>query len=235
MTDRSLSRVAVFMPALNEEEALPRILAVMPDWVSIVVVGDNGSTDRTARVAAAGGAHVVQEVERGYGAACLAGIRYLAARVPRPDVLVFMDADGSDDPGDLERLARPIVDGHADMVLGVRRGFGGDVGTILPHARLGNRIVLGFVSLLFRQSFADLPPFRAVRFSSLLDLDMDDRNWGWTLQMQIRAGRAGLCIQETEVTHRRRTEGRSKISGSLIMSIRVGAKMFYTIARERLR
>lgn len=235
MTDRSLSRVAVFMPALNEEEALPRILAVMPDWVSIVVVGDNGSTDRTARVAAAGGAHVVQEVERGYGAACLAGIRYLAARVPRPDILVFMDADGSDDPGDLERLVRPIVDGHAEMVLGVRGGVGGDVGTILPHARLGNRMVLGLVSLFFRQSFADLPPLRAVRFSSLLDLDMDDRNWGWTLQMQIRAGRAGLRIQETEVTHRRRTEGRSKISGSLIMSIRVGAKMFYTIARERLR
>ena len=235
MTDRSLSRVAVFMPALNEEEALPRILAVMPDWVSIVVVGDNGSTDRTARVAVAGGAHVVQEVERGYGAACLAGIRYLAARVPRPDILVFMDADGSDDPGDLERLVRPIVDGHAEMVLGVRGGVGGDVGTILPHARLGNRMVLGLVSLFFRQSFADLPPLRAVRFSSLLDLDMDDRNWGWTLQMQIRAGRAGLRIQETEVTHRRRTEGRSKISGSLIMSIRVGAKMFYTIARERLR
>jgi len=146
-----------------------------------------------------------------------------------------MDADGSDDPADLERLVRPIIDGHADMVLGVRRGVGGDVGTILPHARLGNRLVLGLVSLVFGQSFADLPPFRAIRFSSLSTLEMDDRNWGWTLQMQIRAARMALRVLEVDVAHRRRTEGRSKISGSLVMSLRVGAKMFYTIARERLR
>ena len=235
MTDRGLSNVAVFMPALNEEAALPPILDSIPDWVSIVVVGDNGSTDRTAEVASEGGAHVVHEAERGYGAACLAGVRYLASRTPPPDVLVFMDADGSDDPADLERLVRPIVDDHADMVLGVRRGVGGDVGTILPHARLGNRLVLGLVSLFFRQSFADLPPFRAVRFSSLLSLQMDDRNWGWTLQMQIRAARSDLRVREIDVAHRRRTEGRSKISGSLVMSLRVGAKMFHTIVRERFR
>ena len=235
MTDRGLSNVAVFMPALNEEDALPPILESIPDWVSIVVVGDNGSTDRTAEVASKGGAHVVYEAERGYGAACLAGIRYLASRPSPPDILVFMDADGSDGPADLKRLVQPIVDGHADMVLGVRRGVGGDVGTILPHARLGNRLVLGLVSLFFRESFADLPPFRAIRFPTLLSLEMDDRNWGWTLQMQIRATRADLRIREIDVTHRRRTEGQSKISGSLVMSLRVGAKMFYTIARERLR
>jgi len=235
MMDLGMSNVAVFMPALNEEAALPPILDSIPDWVSIVVVGDNGSSDRTAEVAAEGGARVVHEHERGYGAACLAGIRYLASLSPPPDVLVFMDADGSDDPADLERLVRPIIDGHADMVLGVRRGVGGDVGTILPHARLGNRLVLGLVSLVFGQSFADLPPFRAIRFSSLSTLEMDDRNWGWTLQMQIRAARMALRVLEVDVAHRRRTEGRSKISGSLVMSLRVGAKMFYTIARERLR
>jgi glycosyltransferase involved in cell wall biosynthesis len=223
------------MPALNEELALPAILAAMPDWVAHVVIADNGSTDRTAEVAAEGGAVVVHEPERGYGAACLAGLRHLAELPVPPEALVFMDADGSDDPGDIERLVRPILDGDADMVLGVRRGAEGDVGTILPHARLGNRLVLGLVSLLFRQPFADLPPFRAVRFSKLLDLEMDDRNWGWTLQMQIRAGRRGLRIIELEVPHRRRAEGVSKISGSLTMSVRVGAKMFYTLARERLR
>jgi glycosyltransferase involved in cell wall biosynthesis len=228
-------RIAVFMPALNEEDALPLVLSAIPDWISVVVVGDNGSTDRTAEVAQEGGAHVVHEDERGYGAACLAGIRYLASLERQPDIIAFMDADGSDDPADLERLVRPIVDNEADMVLGVRRGVGGDLGTILPHARLGNRIVLGLVSLLFGQSFRDLPPFRAVRFSSLLDLEMDDRNWGWTLQMQIRAERALLRVAEIEVAHRRRTEGRSKISGSLVMSARVGAKMFYTLGRERLR
>lgn len=228
-------RVAVLMPALNEEAALPAILLSIPPWVERVVVADNASTDRTAEVARVGGAHVVHEPERGYGAACLAGIRHLAHLATPPDVLVFLDADGSDDPADLARVVDPIVRGSADLVLGVRRGVGGDVGTILPHARLGNRIVLTLVRVLFGRSFEDLPPFRAVRFDRLLQLDMDDRNWGWTLQMQIRAALHGHRITELEVTHRRRSEGVSKISGSFRMSVRVGAKMFYTLIRERVR
>lgn len=228
-------RVSVLMPALDEEAALPAILAAMPQGLHSVIVADNGSTDATADVARAGGAHVVYERERGYGAACLAGIRYLAQMDDPPDVLVFIDADGSDDPADIARVVGPIMADEADIVLGVRRGVGGDVGTILPHARLGNHIVLGLTELLFRESFADLPPFRAIRFDRLLDLKMDDRNWGWTLQMQIRAVRHGLRIVEMNVAHRRRVEGESKISGSLGMSLRVGAKMFYTLARERLR
>ena len=229
------SRVAVLLPALNEEEALPAILAGMPRWVDQVVVADNGSTDRTSEVARAHGSEVVHEPERGYGAACLAGIQFLAQQPVPPDVLVFIDADGSDDPADIDRVIAPIVEGEADMVLGVRRGADGDMGTILPHARFGNRVVLGLTHLLFGESFADLPPFRAIRFSKLLELRMDDRNWGWTLQMQIRAARHPIRMAEVEVSHRRRTEGVSKISGSLTMSIRVGAKMFYTLARERLR
>jgi glycosyltransferase involved in cell wall biosynthesis len=227
--------LAVLMPALNEELALPAILGGMPPSVDRVVVADNGSTDATVDVARSYRADVVHEQERGYGAACLAGVRHLAQLPAPPEVLVFIDADGSDDPMDIERVAAPILAGDADMVLGVRRGVGGDVGTILPHARLGNRIVLGLVHLLFGQSFADLPPFRAVRFSRLLELEMDDRNWGWTLQMQIRAARQDLRIVELEVAHRRRAAGESKISGSLGMSLRVGTKMFYTLARERLR
>lgn len=236
MSDATPPRgVAVLMPALNEELALPAILDGVPAWVRPVLVVDNGSTDGTVEVATRGGADVVHEPERGYGAACLAGIRHLAVLPEPPEVIVFMDADGSDDPADIEQLVQPILDGSADMVLGVRRGVEGDVGTILPHARFGNRLVLGLVHLLFGESFADLPPFRAMRFSKLLELGMDDRNWGWTLQMQIRAARMKLRIVETEVAHRRRSEGVSKISGSLVMSIRVGAKMFYTLARERLR
>ena len=109
------------------------------------------------------------------------------------------------------------------------------MGTILPHARFGNRLVLGLTHGLFGKAFQDLPPFRAVAFDQLQRLDMDDRNWGWTLQMQIRAVQKGLRILELDVSHRRRTDGGSKISGSLSMSLRVGAKMFYTLARERLR
>lgn len=230
-----MSRVALLMPALNEEEALPAVLEVVPGWVDRTVVVDNGSTDGTADVARAAGAEVVGEARRGYGAACLAGIRHLEHGGRRPAILVFMDADGSDDPGDMERLVEPIGRGSADLVLGVRRGAAGEVGTLLPHARLGNRIVLTLTRLLFGRPFRDLPPFRAIRFSSLLGLEMDDRDWGWTLQMQIRAVRSGLGIEEVEVAHRRRTEGVSKISGSLSTSLRVGAKMFWTLARERLR
>jgi len=235
MPPGSPATIAVLMPALNEEAALPAILVAMPSTVDRVVIADNGSEDRTAAVAGEGGADVVHEGERGYGAACLAGIAYLAQLDEPPDVLVFIDADGSDDPADIERVVAPILTDEADIVLGVRRSIDGGKGTILPHARLGNRLVLGLTSVIFGESFADLPPFRAIRFSKLIELEMDDRNWGWTLQMQIRAARQGLRISEIEVAHRRRTDGVSKISGSLTMSLRVGAKMFYTLARERLR
>jgi glycosyltransferase involved in cell wall biosynthesis len=223
------------MPALNEEKSLPAILSSMPDYVDRVVVADNGSTDDTAEVARAHGAEVVFEAERGYGAACLAGIRHLSKQSDPPEVLVFIDADGSDDPSEIAQVVAPIQKGDADMVLGVRRSIDGDLGTILPHARFGNHLVLGLTQLLFRHSFTDLPPFRAVSFRQLLALQMDDRTWGWTLQMQVRAVREGLRIVEVEVTHRRRSEGVSKISGNLTMSLRVGAKMFYTLARERMR
>lgn len=230
-----MTRTALLMPALNEEESLPAILEAIPAWVDRVVVADNGSTDGTAEVARTRGAEVVAEPERGYGAACLAGIRHLEHVGPSPEILVFMDADGSDDPADLERLVTPIRADEADLVLGVRRSVGGGVGTILPHARVGNRIVLGLTRLLFGESFRDLPPFRAIRFDALSRLEMDDRSWGWTLQMQIRAVKTGLRIEQIEVDHRRRSEGESKISGSLTMSLRVGAKMFWTLGRERLR
>lgn len=222
------------MPALDEEAALPAVLEAIPAWVDRTIVVDNGSTDGTADVARAGGAEVVAEPRRGYGAACLAGIRHLEHHGATPGILVFMDADGSDDPRDMERLVEPVRSGAADLVLGVRRS-GERVGSVLPHARLGNRIVLALTRLLFGRRFQDLPPFRAIRFSSLRALEMDDGDWGWTLQMQIRAVGAGLRIREVQVAHRRRTEGVSKISGSLSMSVRVGLKMFWTLARERAR
>ena len=228
-------RIAALIPALDEEEALPGVLEALEPLVDRVVVVDNGSVDRTVEVARAGGARVVREGRRGYGAACLAGIAALEGELADDDVVVFVDADQWVEADAFRRVTGPVTRGEADLVIGARTDPGGGVGTLMPHARLGNRLVLGLAGLLFGRRWRDLGPFRAIRLDALRALSMDDRSWGWTLQMQIRAERAGLEVREVEVPHRSRTEGESKITGSLSTSLRVGAKMFYTLARERLR
>ena len=229
-------RLAVLVPALDEEDALPPLLAgLRARGVRRVVVVDNGSTDATARVAREGGAAVVSEPARGYGAACLAGLRHLAAADPPPEVVVFLDADDDEAAKRVAELAAPVLEGRADLVVGVRRDPAGGTGTLLLHARLGNAVVLGLAALLFGRRWRDLGPFRAVAFDRLLALGMDDRDWGWTLQMQVRAELRGLRVLEVEVPHRPRARGRSKITGSLTTSLRVGGKMLWTLARERVR
>lgn len=198
------------------------------------MVADNGSTDRTAAVARAAGAVVVREVERGYGAACLAGIARLSAMENPPVAVVFVDADHPENAARIPLLLDPLSRG-ADLVLGVRAGPKRRTGNLRFHARWGNRVVLGLARLLFGCRHRDLAPFRAVRFSALERLAMDDRNWGWTLQMQLRAVRLGLSLAEVEAPHRPRAKGQSKISGRLGMSVRVGAKMIATLVRERVK
>jgi glycosyltransferase involved in cell wall biosynthesis len=221
--------VAVLIPALDEEEALPILLDALPGGVLVLVV-DNGSSDGTATVARAGGATVVLEPRRGYGSACLAGVRYLESLPEPPEVLVFIDADQAH-PGALGHLVEPIVRGEADLVLGVRAAHRG----VPFHARWGNALVLGLVHLLHGVRFVDLPPFRAVGFEAFRSLGMDDADWGWTLQMQVRAARQGLRMVEIPLPHAPRRAGRSKISGTLAGSVRAGAKMLLTVVRERWR
>ena len=228
--------VAVLIPALNEEEALPGVLGAIPwDRIDCVVVADNGSTDGTAGVARAHGAVVVTEPRRGYGAACLAGLAHLAALPSPPEVVAFLDGDQSDDPSQLDRIVGPVLSGEADLVIGVRTSHGGGRRTVPLHARLGNGLVIGLAHLLFIADFSDLGPFRAVSVEALNAMCMDDRNWGWTLQMQVRAARLNMRVMEVEVVHRERAAGRSKVSGSLSGSVMAGAKMLYTLLRERLR
>jgi hypothetical protein len=227
--------IVALIPALNEEVALPGVLVGLhAAGVSRVVVVDNGSTDGTGRVAREGGAEVLTEPERGYGAACLAGLRYL--EVNAPDVVVFLDGDQSDDPAAMDRILDPIRAGRADFVIGVRRGArSGEVSSVPLHARLGTGLILAAARLLHGARFRDLGPFRAIRFQSLRALDMDDRNWGWTLQMQLRAHHLGVPMEEVEVPHRPRAAGRSKVSGSPIGSLKAGGKMLITLIRERFR
>jgi len=225
--------VVALIPALNEEASLPGVLSGLRDQgVSRVVVVDNGSTDRTAEVARAGGAHVVSEPRRGYGMACLTGLHSLG-RHPEgpPEVVLFLDGDQSDDPSAVLRILEPVLRGDADLVIGQRQG----VGDAPPRQRLGTALVAALARVLFAARLGDLGPFRAVRWEALQALEMDDRSWGWTLQMQLRAHRAGYRVVQIPVERRPRAGGESKISGSLRMSVRVGMRMFWTLARERMR
>jgi len=224
--------VAVIIPALNEEQALGQVLAAIPRAVvREIVVVDNGSTDRTADVARAAGATVVREPRRGYGAACLAGLARLAANPP--GIVVFIDADASDDPAELPAVLAPIREGRADLVVGSRVRGEHEPGSLTAAQMAGNRLATFLLRALFGVRYTDLGPFRAIRWAALERLRMRDRDYGWTVEMQARAARAGLAALEVPVRYRRRV-GRSKISGTLRGVIGAGWKILLTIVRIRL-
>lgn len=223
-------RVAVVMPALNEEGVIGSTLSAIPvDLVDAVVVADNGSVDDTAAEAAAHGALVVRESRRGYGSACRAALAQMD-RLGPPDIVVFLDADGSEPVEELEKLLRPIVADEADLVIGVR-GFGATA----AHVSLGNRLACLILRALCGSSFKDLGPFRAMRYTALARLRLRDPDFGWNVEMQARAVAQRLRIAEVQVSHRPRSAGRSKISGSLIGTVRAGSKILFTAAREGWR
>ncbi len=231
-----LPRIAVIIPALNEEASLPKVLADLP-WPQLeeVVVVDNGSSDRTAAVARDCGATVLREARRGYGWACLAGIAYLKDKQSdsQPDIVVFLDADYSDYPDDLEDVICPIVEGGYDMVIGSRTNRA-ESGAHLLHARFGNRLATGLIRVLYGFTYTDLGPFRAIRFPELLSLDMQDQTYGWTVEMQIKAVRLGLRITEVPVRYRQRI-GQSKVSGTIKGTILAGYKILWTVFRYARR
>ncbi|MFN3597810.1 MAG: glycosyltransferase family 2 protein [Rubricoccaceae bacterium] len=228
----ALPAVAVVIPALNEAASIGRVLADLPP-VGLVVVCDNGSTDGTAALARAAGATVVPAPRRGYGAACLAGLAYLAALPTPPEVVVFLDADYSDHPDELPLLARPVLDGAADLVIGSRVALAAP-GALLPQARWGNRLACALMRLRWGARFTDLGPFRAIRYGALARLGMTDEAFGWTVEMQVRALRAGLRCAEVPVRYRRRV-GVSKITGTVRGTVLAGATILATIGRFALR
>lgn len=215
-----VKRVIAIIPALNEEAAIGLVLAEIPGVVSETIVVDNGSRDGTAEVARSRGARVVHEPRRGYGQACLAGIE--AAR--GADVLVFLDADRSDYPEQIADVLEPILSGRADLVIGSRQLGRRAAGAQPWHAVLGTRLCVFLMNALIGTRATDLGPFRAIRSEALGRLDMRDRNFGWTVEMQAKAQRAGLRVVEVPVDYRPRL-GRSKISGTLSGSVRAGTKI----------
>jgi glycosyltransferase involved in cell wall biosynthesis len=221
--------VSVIIPTLNEEAGIAKVLDALPrEGVREILVVDNGSTDGTAGIAHARGARVIHEAVRGYGRACLAGIA--AAGANPPEIVVFLDGDYSDDPGEMPLLVAPILRGGADLVIGSRALGERDRGALLPQALIGNWIATTLIRLLYGFRYTDLGPFRAIRWESLLLLGMEDQTFGWTVEMQIKALRRGLRVVEVPVRYRPRI-GTSKITGTIGGSVRAGWKILWTIAR----
>ncbi|MBK9335822.1 MAG: glycosyltransferase family 2 protein [Lewinellaceae bacterium] len=224
--------IDVLIPAYNEEESLPFVLAAIPkDRVRQVVVCNNGSTDRTAEMARLMGAIVVDSKRRGYGSACLAGIGYLKQLAPseRPEIVVFLDGDYSDYPDDLPDVVGPILTDEKDLVIGSRLLGNSEPGAMTPPQRFGNWLAPFLIRLLFGYRFTDLGPFRAIRWESLLALDMRDPNYGWTVEMQIKAAQHGLRCAEVPVQYRKRAAGKSKVSGTVKGVILAGWKIMSLI------
>jgi glycosyltransferase involved in cell wall biosynthesis len=225
--------VTVVIPARNEERALPLVLADLPaGWFDAVIVVDNGSTDRTAEVARRAGATVIQESRPGYGQACLRGLAALESKPPR--FVVFLDADHSDYPEEIPSLLEPLIGGEADLVIGSRARGERQAGAMAPHARFGNRLAVFLIRVLFGHRYTDLGPMRAITYRRLLELGMRDRDYGWTVEMQVRALQCGLRVIEVPVRYRRRV-GRSKVSGTLRGSFGAGVKILWIIFREAAR
>lgn len=220
-------RILVLIPALDEAPSLPYVLGAIPDWVDQVVVVDNGSTDDTATIARQWGATVVAEPRRGYGRACQAGLNFADSS----DVVVFLDGDYSDDPAEMGALIAPICNAAADLVIGSRTTGRKEPGAMPRHQRLGNAFTTRFIALATGVRFTDLGPFRGIRTACLRRLSMRDEDYGWTVEMQLKAIFHGLKIREVPMSYRKRL-GRSKISGSLITSVVAGLRMNWRVCKE---
>jgi glycosyltransferase involved in cell wall biosynthesis len=224
------SRISIIIPAFNEESSIGLVLDALPqDKIHEIIVVNNNSNDDTARVATEHGARVVEEPRKGYGSACLKGIDELDA----PDIVVFLDGDFSDFPEEIVELVNPIEKGDADFVLGSRMILPESRRALLPQALYGNRLAVFLIKLFFNYSFTDLGPFRAIRYKSLMAIGMQDIDFGWTVEMQVKAVKNGLRIQEVPVKYRERI-GVSKITGTVSGTFKAGTKIIYTIFKYLL-
>ena len=224
--------IGVIIPALNEEESIGLVIDSITGMFDQIVIVDNGSTDRTADIALRKGAHVVHENQRGYGAACLRGIATLAENPPH--VVLFMDADASDHPEDALKIATFVADGSCQMCIGSRVRGEHEHGSLTPVQVFGNWLSTRLIHVLWKTRYTDLGPLRAIKWDALLSLCMEDRTWGWTIEMQIKAAKTNLQILEIPVRYRIRI-GTSKISGTVMGSVRAGTKIISTIIRYAIR
>jgi glycosyltransferase involved in cell wall biosynthesis len=216
--------IKVIIPAFNEEASIGKVISEIPDMVSEIIVVSNNSTDQTETVAKMAGATVLREPQRGYGYACLKGLEYIASQETKPDIVVFLDGDYSDYPQDLHKIVAPIINNNMDLVIGSRVKRWREKGSMTFPQVFGNWLATSLMKLFFNAKFTDLGPFRAIKYKKLLSLQMQDKTYGWTVEMQLKAIKQKLTYIEVPVHYKNRI-GTSKVSGTVKGAIFAGIKI----------
>lgn len=220
--------VDVIIPAFNEEKSIAKVVGDIPDWVRDIIVCNNGSTDNTKEVASKAGAIVVDQPISGYGIACLKGIEHIESKKADPDIVVFIDGDYSDYPEQMGMLVSPIVSDDMDLVIGSRALGNLQKGSMTPQQIFGNWLATNLIKMIYNYQFTDLGPFRAIKWSRLKEIDMQDKDYGWTVEMQVKAAKYKLKCTEVAVDYRQRI-GVSKVSGTIKGTFLAGHKILWTI------
>jgi glycosyltransferase involved in cell wall biosynthesis len=219
-----MSKIKVIIPAYNEEKAIGKVIAEIPKLVHEVIVISNRSTDNTIKAAEAAGATVLSENRKGYGYACLKGMEYIANQEIKPDIVVFLDGDYSDYPEELTKIIAPILNDNIDFVVGARVDSLREKYSMTPQQIFGNWLATFLMGLFFKAKFTDLGPFRAIKYEKLLALDMQDKTYGWTVEMQLKVLKQNMSYVEIPVRYKNRI-GLSKVSGTVKGSVMAGIKI----------
>lgn len=229
-----MSDIKVIIPAFNEAGSIAQVISDIPQVVSEIIVVSNNSTDNTVEIARKAGATVLTEDRKGYGYACLHGMEYITKNSITPDIIVFIDGDYSDYPEELTKVVQPILDGNVDFVIGARVKRFREEGSMTPQQIFGNWLATSLMKLFFGAEFTDLGPFRAIKYSTLLALNMEDKTYGWTVEMQLKAIKNNITYTEIPVHYKKRI-GVSKVSGTVKGSIFAGIKILGWIFKYSIK
>lgn len=219
-----MTKINVIIPAYNEANSIGKVIKDIPSIVSEIIVVNNNSTDNTVGNAEKAGATVLTENRKGYGYACLKGMDYIAKKSNKPDIIVFLDGDYSDYPEELTKIVAPIIQNKVDFVVGARTKKGREKGSMTPQQVFGNWLATVLMKIFFNAKFTDLGPFRAIKYKTLLNLDMQDKTYGWTVEMQLKILKKKLKYLEVPVRYKKRI-GVSKVSGTVKGTIFAGVKI----------
>ena len=228
------SLIRVIIPAYNEQDSIAKVIAEIPPIVSEIIVVSNNSTDKTSEVALKAGATVLHEKQKGYGYACLFGLKYIAETAPQTDIIVFLDGDYSDYPEELVLLIDPILKEEVDFVVGARASHLRNKESMTPQQVFGNWLATSLMTLFFKSTFTDLGPFRAIRYKTLVAMKMQDTTYGWTVEMQLKALKMKIKYEEVNVRYKKRV-GVSKVSGTIKGTILAGIKILGWIFKYSLK